>query len=70
MKLSQLIKMLQAEQARVGDVEVTMQATLLPDGFSASGSKSHPDVFESTVENVLVQDDDARGKRVRLFWQT
>ena len=70
MKISKLIAVLQAQQAKLGDVEVTMQATLLSDGFSATNTKTMPDVFESTVENVIAKSDGELGQRVRLYWQS
>lgn len=69
MRISELIAMLEMEKSRVGDVEVTMQATMLSDGFSASGSASMPDVFESTVETAICKQDGKLGKRLRLYWQ-
>ncbi|TKB53317.1 hypothetical protein [Ferrimonas aestuarii] len=67
MKISQLIALLEQQQEQLGDVEVTMQATLLPDGYCAAGNVA--DVFESTVESVQELDEGRLGMRLRLFWQ-
>ena len=69
MRISQLITKLKEEQERIGDVEVTMQATVLSDGYSCINSKTLPDVFESTVSTVMKQEGGKLGKRLRLFWQ-
>jgi hypothetical protein len=69
MKISQLIDLLEHAKQDIGDVEVTMQGTVLPDGFSANDSKACPDVFESTVESSYTYDAGPLGKRIRLFWQ-
>ena len=71
MKISDLITGLELAKLKYGDIEVTMQGTLLTDGFSATDSEAFPDVFESTVETAILCDkNDALGKRLRLFWQT
>lgn len=69
MRISQLIDHLKSEQAKHGDLETTMQATLLDDGFSATNTPTMPDVFESTVESSTVLDEGKLGKRLRLHWQ-
>jgi hypothetical protein len=70
MKISQLIKELSAQQKEHGDIEVVMQATLLSDGFSASGcaNPNFADVFESTVETLRVKGNGG-GKSLRIYWQ-
>lgn len=72
MRISELVKVLEREKELIGDVQVTMQATLLKDGFSQSGSDIIPDVFESTVETVIAYNKESENlptKRLRLFWQ-
>ena len=71
MNISDLITELEMMKLKHGNIEVTMQGTLLEDGFSQTESKVIPDVFESTVETLMLYEkDDSLGKRVRLFWQT
>jgi hypothetical protein len=70
MKVSDLIEQLECIERKHGDIEVTCTAST--DGDSES---SHPQMtggcFESTVENLIVRDQDDKwkhGKRVRLYW--
>lgn len=72
MLISELEALLKREREFVGDVQVTMQATLLPDGYSRTGSdiEKLSDVFESTIEQgMIIEKDDDLGKRLQLFWQ-
>ncbi len=69
MKISEIIKELSIIQSKEGDIEVTCTASLLHDGFAEKNSPI-PDVFESTVETLIVKEspDGAFGsKRVRLY---
>ena len=66
-----------AEQAlnaieKGGDREVYMTATLLDDGYSASGSKTEglSDVFDSTVTKLLPHKDKEGNDVVKLDWRT
>lgn len=71
MKISDLIKELEIAKSTHGDIQVSMQATLLKDGFSSNNSDVMPDVFESTVESSRIYEaEGVLGKRLRLFWQT
>ena len=71
MLISELEALLKREREFMGDVQVTMQATLLPDGYSRTGSdiEKLSDVFESTIETAIQYDHGELGKRLRLFWQ-
>lgn len=70
MIISELIEHLERQKEKHGDVTVTMTGSFLKDGFSVSGSKALPDVFESTVERfVHVLDGGCLGKRIRLDWR-
>ena len=61
LKISQLIENLERLKEREGDIEVTTTGTTTPeDGWN---------VFESTVETLMVHDGGNIGKRVRLYWQ-
>ena len=71
MKISDLIAELDAAKLKHGHIEVTMQGTLLKDGFSQNNSRTFPDVFESTIESSRIYETEGNlGKRLRLFWQT
>tara|TARA_R110000851_G_C13102760_1_gene569337 strand:- start:80453 stop:80668 length:216 start_codon:yes stop_codon:yes gene_type:complete len=71
MRIDDLIEALANERRLYGNLEVTVQATLLPDGYSQTKSGIMQDVFESTVETMMVREDgDVFGKRLRLLWQT
>lgn len=63
MKASELIKNLQRIKKQYGDIEVTCTASLLRDGHGGA----LPDVFESTVENLIVNTDDKFGTHVRIY---
>ncbi len=69
MLISELIKSLERQKERLGDVQVTMQSTLLQDGFSREGGFAFPDIFEGTVETLIAHDEGEMGNRVRLYWQ-
>ena len=69
MKISQLIKHLEIQQQTLGDLEVTMQATLLSNGYSATNSPAMPDVFESTIETSIKKDGGKLGERLKLTWK-
>ncbi|MBL4761510.1 MAG: hypothetical protein JKY93_02285 [Gammaproteobacteria bacterium] len=69
MKISKLILLLEREKKRLGDIEVTMQATVLEDGYASNEGGNIPDVFESTIESSRDYDDGRLGKRLKLFWQ-
>lgn len=58
MKIKDLIGELQRVHDEHGNFEVTCTASTLPDGSGPNGL----DVFESTVENLVV-----KGGKVRLF---
>jgi hypothetical protein len=62
MKISALIKELQQTKAKHGDIEVTCTGTTLGDQ-----DKPIPDVFETTVENLVIRKDGELGLRVRLY---
>lgn len=74
MKISKLIEVLKRTQLNHGDLEVTCTGSLLGDGYSTNDIPKLADVFETTVENVVVVEKDATavktsfGKRVRLYW--
>ncbi len=77
MLLSEHIKQMQELFEEIGDVEVTMTGTFLPDGTSVLNgfSSTMPDVFESTVCSHQILEtpfgrDKKPTKRVRLMWQT
>jgi uncharacterized beta-barrel protein YwiB (DUF1934 family) len=67
MKISKLIKQLQEQQEREGDLEVIMQGTFLQDGH-----KSHihgaEEVFKSTVETLQTAEMNGE-KCLQLYWQ-
>lgn len=72
MLISELEALLAQERKREGDIQVTMQGTLLPNGYSRTGStiEKLSDVFESTIEQgMIIEKDDDLGKRLQLFWQ-
>lgn len=69
MKISDLIRELSVIKSNQGDLEVTCTASLLNDGFAEKNSPV-PDVFESTVETLLVKSPEEGSfgqKRVRLY---
>lgn len=63
MKIRQLIEQLQDLCKREGNLEVTCTGSTLEDGHGGPV----PDVFETTVENLVVRDGGKLGKRVRLY---
>ena len=75
MLISKLIEDLQRTLDEEGDMEATMTATFLSEGYRSGGDvPANPgvmaDVFESTVEGHRVIDDDHKlGKRVKIHWQ-
>lgn len=71
MLISELIEQLENVQAKHGDIEVSVTASMLDDGFSESGFEQMPDVFESTCENLIVLEQpvgNLNEKRVRLYF--
>jgi len=71
MKIDDLIKKLQSERKKHGNLEVAMVATTLEHGFSRN-EDGMTDVFQSTVETVqMVKKDDMSsiGDRIMLMWQ-
>lgn len=78
MKISKLIEELSRIKEAQGDIEVTCTGSTLRDGFSAASMSmirstgNEPrnlpsDVFETTVENLIVHNDSSNlGHRVRL----
>ena len=70
MKVSQLIEELYQVKEQHGDIEVTLTAALVKDGFSVKDREALPDVFESTCENLIIRDDPKGSlkKRVRLYF--
>ena len=54
MKISDLIAELEFMKLKHGNIEVTMQGTLLKDGYSQNDSGIMPDVFESPVETLIL----------------
>lgn len=71
MRINQLIKELREIRKQYGDVEVTCTGTSLNDGLSTSfPAPGIPDVFETTVENLIVTEDHpVHGTAVRLWLQ-
>ncbi len=65
MKISQLIKELESIKAVSGDIEVTCTASARPD---ASVDDLFPDIYESTVENLILRNGGPLGRRVRLYF--
>lgn len=64
MKISKLIEELERIKAAQGDIEVTCTGSTFPDNHGGA----IPDVFETTVENLVVRNDSSRlGHRVRLW---
>lgn len=63
MKISNLISRLKEIQKQEGDVEVTCTGSNLVDGHGGP----IPDVFETTVENLIIHDNETFGKHVRLY---
>lgn len=79
MLISELITKLQMIQEVEGDIQVTITATLFQEGYSASSLQGHPkvdkknpfpDVFNSTVETVRIEETSKLGKHAKLYWQT
>ncbi len=64
MKISQLIAQLEATLEREGNLEVTCTGSTLEDNHGGA----IPDVYETTVETLVVKTDGDLGKRVRLYW--
>lgn len=64
MKISKLIDRLNWVKERHGDIEVTCTGATLPDGH---GHSATPDVFETTVESLVVGEHKTLGKRVRIY---
>lgn len=69
MKISELIRLLEIQKTEFGDLEVTMQATLLSNGYSATNSPDMPDVSEITVEKSIKKDGDKFCERLELTWK-
>ncbi len=73
MKISELIERLKRQQLVHGDLEVTCTGSLLGDGYSTSDLPMLADIFETTVENLVVVEEDPPhlktefGKRLRLY---
>ena len=66
MKISDLIAELQEVMGREGDIQVTCTGTTLPDGHGQLPAL--PEVFETTVETLLVRSGGQFGaRRVRLY---
>lgn len=63
MKISNLVNRLKEIQKQEGDVEVTCTGSNLADGHGGA----IPDVFETTVENLIIRDNEIFGKHVRLY---
>ena len=63
MKISELVEQLKDIKQREGDIEVSCTGSTLPDDHGGP----IPDVFETTVENLIVGDHKTIGRRVRLF---
>ena len=73
MKVDKLIEELNRVRKEHGNIEVTCTGSLLPDGYRlyADGSYSPADVFETTVEKLIVNEFHPRHeKAVRLFSQS
>ena len=73
MLLSKHIEEMKRILKKEGDMEVTMIATTLNEGYSTTGGMS--DVFESTIEsNRVIEKPFGREKKVvkrlQLMWQT
>lgn len=71
MKITRLVEELERVREKHGDIEVTVTASLLSDGYSLGSLRNLPDVFESTCENLILQEEPAgclNFKRVRLYF--
>lgn len=68
MQISRLIKELQRLKDAEGDLEVTCTGSLERETTDPM-EKIDGKPFESTVETLEIQESDALGKHVRLFWQ-
>lgn len=64
MRISELIANLEKIKKDNGDIEVTCTASLLRDGHGGV----IPDIFESTVENLILREDGKLGRRVRIYF--
>ena len=69
MKISELITLLEIQKTEFGDLEVTMQATLLSNGYSTTNNHAMPDVFESTIEKSIKKEGGKLGDRLELTWK-
>jgi hypothetical protein len=58
MIISDLIEQLEKIKKEEGDIQVTCTHSLLPEG---------QDIFETTVENLIMSDNPKIGKSVRLW---
>lgn len=68
MKISKLIADLQAVRRQHGDIEVTCTGTTLREDEARSPGGLPSDVFETTVETLIVNESHPRhGKAVRLY---
>ena len=51
-----------------GDLETTCTVSLIPDGQDRDGKESSlPVAYESTVETLVIRDNEPFGKHVRIF---
>ena len=72
MKISQVEEMLKRARERHGDIECTMEGTYLPEGYSANGRDTMPDVFETTVCSCYLREGgnwDNGSERLMIQWQ-
>ncbi len=68
MRISRLIEELAKTMSKHGDIEVTCTASVLKDDTTCDGDNAYlPDVWESTVENLIITNNEKFGKRVRLY---
>jgi hypothetical protein len=63
MKIDHLVETLLQIRKIEGNIDVTCTGSTLPDDYGGVV----PDVFESTVENLIVGDHKKIGRRVRLY---
>lgn len=69
MLISEAIAQLQDHMEEHGDIPLTQTATTLPEGY-ARDNRGISDVFESTVETLMVMEEtDTFKKRIKMFWQ-
>lgn len=66
MKISELIEELKNKKKQYGEIEVTCTASFLKDGNPKLGFDDSK-VWESTVENLIVQDNEVFGKHLRIY---